>query len=287
MIKSSKMELKYKRIGLITKPHDDVKKYLEEAVSAIEEFGAICILEEIAADMLGRKEKVNRSAVSGLSDLVILIGGDGTFLSVAESAVKAQVPIAGFNLGTLGFLTELKKEKIYSSVRNLVKGEFRISERKLLEVNFKNEISLSLNDVVFSKGDIARIIKLRLEIDDVEVTEIRADGLIVSTPTGSTAYSLSAGGPILAPEVNGVVITPICPHSLTFRPFVVPDSSEIKVTLSSDSDNVVVTLDGQKVIPMSINDVVSVKTGEMKLKMVISDELNYFKLLSEKLKWGI
>ena len=287
MIKSSKMELKYKTIGLITKPHEDVKKYLEEAVSAIEEFGATCILEDIAADMLGRKEKVKREDVSGLCDLVILIGGDGTFLSVAESAVKAQVPIAGFNLGTLGFLTELKKDKIYSSVQSLVKGEFRISERKLLEVSFKNETSLSLNDVVFSKGDIARIIKLRLEIDQVEVSEIRADGLIVSTPTGSTAYSLSAGGPILAPEVNGVVITPICPHSLTFRPFVVPDSSEIKVTLSSDSDNVVITLDGQKVIPMSINDAVRVKTGKMKLKMIISDELNYFSLLSEKLKWGI
>ncbi|MCK5220948.1 MAG: NAD(+)/NADH kinase, partial [Candidatus Aminicenantes bacterium] len=148
------------------------------------------------------------------------------------------MPIAGFNLGTLGFLTELRKDKIYSSVKKLVKGEFRISERKLLEVNFKDETSMSLNDVVFSKGDIARIIKLRLEIDQVDVSEIRADGLIVSTPTGSTAYSLSAGGPILAPEVNGVVITPICPHSLTFRPFVVPDSSEIRVTLSSDSDNV-------------------------------------------------
>ncbi len=287
MIKSSKMELKYKKIGLITKPHEDVKKYLEEAVSAIEEFGATCILEEIAAEMLGRKEKVKRSDVSSLSDMVILIGGDGTFLSVAESAVRAQVPIAGFNLGTLGFLTELNKDKIYSSVKSLVKGEFRISERKLLEVNFKNEISLSLNDVVFSKGDIARIIKLRLDIDQVEVSEIRADGLIVSTPTGSTAYSLSAGGPILAPEVNGVVITPICPHSLTFRPFVIPDSSEIKVTLSSDSDNVVITLDGQKVIPMSFNDEVMIKTGKKKLKMVISDELNYFRLLSEKLKWGI
>ncbi len=287
MIKSSKMELKYKKIGLITKPHEDVKKYLEEAVSALEEFGADYILEDIAADMLGRKEKVKRSEVSYQCDLVILIGGDGTFLSVAESAVNAGVPIAGFNLGTLGFLTELKKEKIFSTVKKLLKGDFRISERKLLEVNFKNEISISLNDVVFSKGDIARIVKLKLEIDHVDVSEIRADGLIVSTPTGSTAYSLSAGGPILAPEVNGVVITPICPHSLTFRPFVVPDSSEIGVTLVSDSNNVVITLDGQKVIPLQFNDTVRIKTGDKKLKMIISDELNYFKLLSEKLKWGI
>ena len=281
------MRLKYKTIGLIAKPHEDVKKYLEEAVAALEEFGAVCILEEIAADMLGKKGGVKRSDVSGFSDLIILIGGDGTFLSVAESVVNAQIPIAGFNLGTLGFLTELRKDKIYSSVKKLVKGEFRISERKLLEVNFKDETSMSLNDVVFSKGDIARIIKLRLEIDQVDVSEIRADGLIVSTPTGSTAYSLSAGGPILAPEVNGVVITPICPHSLTFRPFVVPDSSEIRVTLSSDSDNVVITIDGQKVIPMSVNDVASVRTGKRKLKMIISDELNYFNLLSKKLKWGI
>ncbi len=281
------MELKHKKIGLIAKPHNDVVAYLEEAVSVLEDLGAECIIEEIAADMLNRKNGIKRDDVSSLSDLIILIGGDGTFLSVAESAVKSGIPIAGFNLGTLGFLTELKKESISSSVLKLVRGEFRISERKLLEVDFRGENSMSLNDVVLSKGDIARIIKLRLEIDKVEVSEIRADGLIISTPTGSTAYSLSAGGPILAPEVNGVVITPICPHSLTFRPFVVPDSSEIRVTLSSDSDNVVITLDGQKVIPMNPNDTVIVKTGTKKLKMVISDELNYFRLLSEKLKWGI
>jgi len=281
------MELKYKKIGIVTKPHIDVKSYLRESVTVLERIGAICILEEIAADMLGRKDGVKRSEVSSFCDLVILIGGDGTFLSIAESAVKAQVPIAGFNLGTLGFLTELKKDNISSIIVKLVKGEFRISERKLLEVKCKDDKSLSLNDVVLSKGDIARIIKLKLEIDGVEVTQIRADGLIISTPTGSTAYSLSAGGPILAPEVNGIVITPICPHSLTFRPFVVPDSSEIKVSLASDSDNVVITLDGQKVIPVSINDVVTVRTYFGKLKMIISDELNYFRLLSEKLKWGI
>ncbi len=287
MIKSSKMELKYKKIGLIAKPHEDVVQYLAEAVSVLEDLGAECIVEEIAADMLNRKSGVKRDKVSSLSDLIVLIGGDGTFLSIAESAVIAGIPIAGFNMGTLGFLTELKKESISSSIHKLVRGEFRISERKLVDVEFGGECSMSLNDVVFSKGDIARIIKLRLEIDQVEVSEIRADGLIISTPTGSTAYSLSAGGPILAPEVNGLVITPICPHSLTFRPFVIPDSSEIKVTLSSDSDNVVITMDGQKVIPMNPNDTVIVKTGRKKLKMVISDELNYFRLLSEKLKWGI
>jgi len=287
MIKSSKMELKYKKIGIIAKPHREVVKYLEEAVSELEKLGAECILEEIAAEMLGRKNGVLRENVAGLAELIILIGGDGTFLSVAESAVHAGIPIAGFNLGTLGFLTELKKESLSPSIRKLIHGNFRVSERKLVEVDSGGEISMSLNDVVFSKGDIARIIKLKLEIDDVEVSEIRADGLIISTPTGSTAYSLSAGGPILAPEVNGVVITPICPHSLTFRPFVVPDSSEIKVTLSSDSDNVVITLDGQKVIPMNPKDAVCVRRGKEKLKMVISDELNYFRLLSEKLKWGI
>ncbi len=281
------MELKYKKIGIVTKPHSDVLRYLRESVTALEKIGAVCILEEIAADMLGKQEGVKRSEVSSLCDLVVLIGGDGTFLSVAESAVEAQIPIAGFNLGTLGFLTELKKDNISSAVVKLAKGEFKISDRKLLKVQYKGDKSLSLNDVVISKGDIARIIKLKLEIDGIEVTQIRADGLIISTPTGSTAYSLSAGGPILAPEVNGVVITPICPHSLTFRPFVVPDSSEIRITLVSESDNVVITLDGQKVIPVNVNDVVTVKTGLRKLKMIISDEINYFSLLNEKLKWGI
>ncbi len=281
------MEFKYNNIGLIVKPHKDVKKYLLQAIEVLRECKVNFRMEKIASELIGKAGDIDRYEICGMSDLVILIGGDGTFLSIAESAVESQVPIAGFNLGTLGFLTELRKDRIAPTVRKLLKGDFSVSERKLLEVTFKSEKSLSLNDVVFSKGDIARIINLKLEIDRMNVSEFRADGLIIASPTGSTAYSLSAGGPILAPEVNGVVITPICPHSLTFRPFVVPDSSEIKVELASDSDNVVITLDGQKVIPLTKNDVVSVRTGKKKLKMVISDELNYFKLLSQKLKWGI
>ena len=140
--------------------------------------------------------------------------------------------------------------------------------------------------MVASKGNIARIIRLSLEIDGNEVAEVSGDGLIVSTPTGSTAYSLSAGGPVISPDVNGIVITPICPHSLTFRPLVVPDRSIINVRLLSEKSEVFVTLDGQTVMPMSLGNQFEARIYHKKLKMIASAEINYFKLLSEKLNWG-
>lgn len=287
MIKWSSMRLKYKKIGIVVKPHSDVIFYLEKAIDILKELKVDFTLEKAAAELIGKKSDIPRDKISEVSDLIILIGGDGTFLSVASFAVKSRIPVAGFNLGTLGFLTELKKENLEKNMRKLLEGELKISDRKLLEIEFRGERSLALNDVVISKGDIARIIKLKLEIDKNEVTKISADGLIISTPTGSTAYSLSAGGPILAPDVNGIVITPICPHSLTFRPFVIPDDSRIKVSLAADMENVFVTMDGQKVIPLKTGESVSVKTYEKKLKMIISDEKNYFELLGEKLNWGL
>ncbi|MEN8154539.1 MAG: NAD(+)/NADH kinase [Acidobacteriota bacterium] len=281
------MEFKYKKIGIVAKPHEDVVFYLKKTIKILTELKVEFNLEKTAADLIGKKSKISRDKISEISDLIILIGGDGTFLSVASFAVKSRIPVAGFNLGTLGFLTELKKENLEKSLKKLLEGNFKISERKLLEVEFRGEKSIALNDVVISKGNIARIIKLKLEINNDEVTEISSDGLIIATPTGSTAYSLSAGGPILTPEVNGIVVTPICAHSLTFRPFVIPDNSSIKVTLVSDMANVFVTMDGQKVIPLKHGESVSIKTYDKKLKMIISDKINYFELLSEKLNWGI
>lgn len=281
------MELKYKKIGFVVKPHKDVKSYLMRSIEIVKKSGAEYTLEYIASKMLGLEGGVERSQICSLCDLIVLIGGDGTFLSIAESAVKNNVPIAGFNLGTLGFLTELKKENLKDELEDLLTGKLPISERKLIETKKDGKYFLSLNDVVISKGDIARIIKFDIEIDGEKITTLRADGLILSTPTGSTAYSLSAGGPILDPKVNGLVVTPICPHSLTLRPFIISDSSEVKVILEKNIDNVFITIDGQKVLPVKGGKSFSAKTYDRKLKMIISKDLNYFTLLSEKLNWGI
>ena len=281
------MELKYKKIGIVVKPHKDVAFYLKKAVQVLQSLKVEIFLEKIAAELLGEKSAVLREEIAGYADMIIVIGGDGTFLSVAKHAVEQDVPVAGFNLGALGFLTELKKERLEETIEAALNDQLTISERKLLQLHYKGETGVALNDVVVSKGNIARIIKLSLEIDGLYVADIKADGLIVSTPTGSTAYSLAAGGPIVTPPVDGVVVTPICPHSLTFRPFVIPAGSKVKVKLISEGTEVFITIDGQKVIPMHSGDYFETTVYSKKLKMVVSNNMNYFRLLNEKLNWGL
>lgn len=281
------MKLKFKKAGIVVKPHNDVAFHLKKTYEILKELKVEIILEKIAANLLNLKSDISREKIADYSDIIILIGGDGTFLSIAKQVVENQIPIAGFNLGTLGFLTELNKDLLDKYLHQIFYGKLKISERKLLEIDFKRKKYIALNDVVASKGNISRIIKLLLEINKVQVAEIRSDGLIISTPTGSTAYSLSAGGPIVTPDVKGIIITPICPHSLTFRPIIIPDNSEIKVKLLSDTTGVYITIDGQEVIPMSTDDLFKVSIYDKKLKIIESIDMNYYKLLSEKLNWGI
>ncbi len=280
------MQLNYKNAGIVAKPNTEVVEYLEKAVTFLEKLGVNVVLEKIAADLVGKKGSIRREEIADHSDIIILIGGDGTFLSVAKEAVEKGIPVAGFNMGTLGFLTELNKEDIEKKLEQVFLDTPRVSERKLLNIRYKGQTYIALNDVVSGKGNIARIIKLHLCIDNLNVAEVSADGLIVATPTGSTAYSLAAGGPIVSPKVNGMIITPICPHSLTFRPLVVPDNSVIRVTLMTDIEGFL-TVDGQMVIPMNKEDYFEAGIHDKKLKMIESPDINYYKLLNEKLNWGL
>lgn len=269
------------------KPHEDVVPYLKKTIRVLDGMGVEVVLEDLAAGLIGLSSQVTRDGIADQTDIIVLIGGDGTLLSVAKQAVKQGIPIAGFNLGTLGFLTELNKDNLEETLLDIFQRDQKISERKILEICFKGEKYLALNDVVASKGYIARVIKLKLMIDQIDVAVIRADGLIISTPTGSTAYSLSAGGPIVAPEVNGIVITPLCPHSLTFRPFVIPDISKVRIQLISESEKVHITMDGQFVVPISHNDFFDVCICDRKLKLITPRNINYFRLLYEKLNWAL
>jgi NAD+ kinase len=220
-------------------------------------------------------------------DLVVVLGGDGTLLSIAHVAACKNVPVMGVNLGSLGFLTEVPLNEMSLALDAFLGGnEDIISPRWLLESKFKNGVNLSLNDVVINKGALARMIQVTIWIDEREIQTVKADGLIVSTPTGSTAYSLSAGGPIIQPYIPAILLTPICPHTLTFRPTVISSSSRVRIQLLTSGEEVYMTLDGQRGAPMVKNDVVEVKRADCELRLVSSPKRNYFDLLQEKLSWG-
>ena len=280
------MSLVIKNAGIVAKPHPKGAPFLRNALAVCEEMGVNTVLGHEAAGVLGRDDGVSRREVAASSDVIIVIGGDGTFLSVAADAVRQGVPIAGFNMGTLGFLTELRTDTLSDSLRKLFTGGMKISERKVLHVDIAGQTHLALNDVVASKGNIARIIQLELGVNGSRIAHIRADGLIIATPTGSTAYSLSAGGPIVHPEVNALVVTPICAHSLTLRPLVVPDRLTLTVKRGSADNQVFVTIDGQRMIPLAPGESFSVGVDAKPLRIIESPEMNYFGLLAEKLNWG-
>lgn len=252
---------------------------------------------------------VEKSKLVDKTDFIIVLGGDGTYLSIARLMKTKSVPVMGINMGTLGFLTEIKRAEAFDVVsmlfdlpdskseptleNSLLTKNIQISERALLEVTVrrKNKVVFQgpvVNDAVISKGAIARIIGMKITVNDKLVSHVRADGIIICTPTGSTAYSLAAGGPILEPQLNALVITPICPHSLTQRPLVVSDSSEIAVCLSQRPGHVLLTLDGQDAVDLREEDVVTVRRYQKhSLKLISSPSRDYFTVLREKLKFGM
>jgi NAD+ kinase len=223
-------------------------------------------------------------------DAVIVLGGDGTLLHAARLIGANGVPIIGINLGSLGFLTEVKLDEMYAALDGLLSGQYDTEERMLLNVEVIREgviaaRYLALNDAVINKGALARIIELEVSANSQLVLSTRSDGLIISTPTGSTAYSLSAGGPILYPTLEAFIIAPICPHSLTNRPLVIPDSHEVEVYLHLGQD-VMLTVDGQVGMPLLPQDCLRVRRAKTTLKLLLPFGNTFFKLLREKLHWG-
>jgi NAD+ kinase len=279
---------KASKVGVVIKPHaPGIEQILTDLITDLEKRGIGCVLEDVAAQKLGLPDGLKRDSVPGQVDLVVVLGGDGTLLSIAHVAASENVPVMGVNLGSLGFLTEVPLNEMRLALDAFLGGnEDIISPRWLLESKFKNSVNLSLNDVVINKGALARVIQITIWIDEREIQTVRADGLIVSTPTGSTAYSLSAGGPIIQPYIPAILLTPICPHTLTFRPTVISSSSKIKIQLLTSGEEVYMTLDGQRGAPMVKNDVVEVRRADCELRLVSSPKRNYFDLLQEKLSWG-
>jgi len=301
---------KIKRIGFVIKHHKPEAATLAVELSqyALREGRTVVFAKESTAvakelkSLTGNQRGVSsrikivpkKEALIDASDIIIVLGGDGTYISIARLMRRKSIPVMGINLGQLGFLTEIKRTEAFDALSHLLENKpVLLSHRALLEVTLyrKDRIVFQgpvVNDAVISKGAIARIIGMQIGINGKLVNTVRADGIIVSTPTGSTAYSLAAGGPIVSPDVPALILAPICPHSLTQRPLVVPDSAEIQVCLKDRPGHVLLTLDGQDAVEMKEDDVMTVRRFKKhSLQLISSPTRDYFSLLREKLKFGL
>jgi NAD+ kinase len=266
---------------------------LTVARSIIEKYGSSVgiALDEDSARQIGFDNTFELEHVSDNADCIMVLGGDGTLLSVARQVKGKDVPILGVNLGGLGFLTEVSLEELPEMLPRVIEGEYRTSVRTMLDVSVRRDnediFTLSLlNDVVITKDALARIIDIETHVDGEYLTTFRGDGLIVSTPTGSTGYSLAAGGPILHPSLGHVVITPICPHTLTNRPIILPSEASVHARLKSPDEKVILTLDGQVGFPLEYMDEVVTRRSRFTVSLIRSDRKGYFEVLRNKLKWG-
>jgi NAD+ kinase len=292
------MTRRISRVGLVAKQRvDAAASVLVELAGWLQARGLEPVFETYAAQLAGvagGAEIVSKEALPGACDLLVLLGGDGTLIGMARRVARAgaDVPIAGVNFGSLGFLTEITLDDLYPSLEGVLDGTAPIEERMMLHAKvlrggtcFTDE--LVLNDVVITKAALSRIIELSVSIGTDRVMQVRADGLIVATPTGSTAYNLAAGGPIVQPVVDALLLTPIAPHMLTNRPLVVTGTSTISVEPNMNgNDEVFVTFDGQSGHALQAEDVVTIERASRPLCLVRSAQRSYFDVLRQKLKWG-
>ena len=287
-----------KRIGVVVKPHqpDALKTLcrLTEWLSQrdIKLVGGPEIERERIEHQTGCAiESVKEEALAKTVDLMLVLGGDGTMIATARMLGDIEVPVMGVNYGGLGYLAEFPLEELFSALEAILAGDYKVQERLMLTVELRRGEELItknrvLNDVVVNKSALARIIEIETYLNNQFLNRFRADGLIVSTPTGSTAYNLSAGGPIIFPSMNAVVITPICPFTLSNRPIVVPDDSVIEVRLMTEKEEVALTLDGQVGFPLQAGDRALIRKSNATFNLVQPANRNYFDVLRDKLKWG-
>jgi NAD+ kinase len=263
------------------------------AKTIVDSFGRECdiFIDDVTAEAMHYDKTFEREHVGEDTELIIVLGGDGTLLSASRHLKGKEVPILGVNLGGLGFLTEISVEELPSILEKVLKGDFDVSKRIMLLVTVKRrkdyvfEFSI-LNDAVITKDALARIIDIETFVNEEYLTTYKGDGLIFSTPTGSTGYSLAAGGPLIYPSLTNIIVTPICPHMLTNRPIILPEGVTARAVLASREEKVLLTIDGQIGFPLEYGDEVIVKKSPYNASLVKSSSKGYFEILRTKLKWG-
>jgi len=243
------------------------------------------LFEQEIADVTGNPG-VERYELAKRSDLLVVFGGDGTLIGAARYAAENEVPIVGINLGGFGFMTVVGLSEMYETMERIISGDYTVSERMMLDARIAGEYYTALNDVVISRGSQSRMIYMETYVDKQYLTTYKADGLIIATPTGSTAYSLSTGGPIVFPEMNSIIITPICPHTLTNRPIMISQDATIDVLLLSVEKKASVTVDGQVLKILRTGETVSVRKSDRSVNLVNSPFHDYLDILRTKLGWG-
>lgn len=277
-------------IANINKPN--VVIITKKIIGFLERHNVRVFLEKPLARIVGRTGLgILPDRLAEKADLVIAMGGDGTFLRAARIVHRHLKPILGVNLGGLGFLSEVTSKSLDNDLRLLMKGKYNIDYRMTLDTEVlkktkRVKVAPALNDIVISKRALSRIINLEVFIDGEFVTRYKADGIIVSTPTGSTAYNLSAGGPIVYPSSSVIIVSPICPHTLTHRPLVVPSTSKIEIRFNMPITDVELTIDGQVGVGLTKNDKVIVTEGKDRIPVVLFEDTSYFEVLRQKLGWG-
>src|SRR3984893_15295781 len=281
-----------KTIGVIAHPgKPGVGELIKSLAAEFEQRSMSILLEKETAAVAGQKSENTIAQVGAKADLLVVAGGDGTILSVAGKLGNASPPIFGINVGSLGFLTTASSPAFREAVECIATGKITVSHRTLLEVRLRDSEKepapmIALNDAVLSRGELSRLIRLRTRVNGEALTEFNADGLIIATPTGSTAYSLSAGGPIMEPESGVFVITPICPHVLTNRSIIVSENSVIEVEATEPDYPVYLTVDGREPLRIAKSATAEIRKAKKKLQLAAMPDVSFFSVVRQKLKWS-
>ncbi len=285
--------MQVKRIGIVSKPRKtEVRDVVLPLLDWLRAHSVETYIDKETGSILeDRTRCLTRNEMPSQVDLIVVLGGDGTLLAAARALNRKPVPLLAVNLGGLGFLTTITREELFSTLEGVLNGNYHSEKRVQIEgelIRADEVISsfLALNDVVVNKGAISRILDFEVRVDGKLISTYKSDGLIVATPTGSTAYSLAAGGPIVAPSVAAFVITPICAHTLTNRPVVLPDSAVIEIAVKAQREAAYLTVDGQMGLTAHSEDIVRLRKAASVVEIIQPQKRDYFAILREKLKWG-
>jgi NAD+ kinase len=290
------IQKKITTVGIITKRNNqDHVPYIKTVVRVLKKHGKKILFDTNSAPLFPGNEGFNKTMLMQKCDMAVVLGGDGTLLKTARRVAKTTTLVMGFNFGNLGVLTESKPANIEHDLNEVLSNRYVIDKRSILRVTIyrkgqKFDTFLALNDAVINQGSFARLIELDVSINQRKVITFHADGLIVSSPTGSTGHSLSAGGPIVHPSLPAIILSPICPATLSIRPIVIPNDRQLKIVLNTrrrhEAENVGLTLDGQETIPLHYGDEIKIRKSSRYFNLVRLKGGNYYKMLRDKLRWG-